>query len=201
MVIAAESCLAQSANPPPAPQTAPSAQEAASPQVAAALAGTIPKYNPPTPQKLSAEEAEFAALEARDKPKNKIIRLPKVVVQGVRPPIFAEHELYTPSGLTDLALKRYVTDVNGMPSATAAALTRFLFGSYAQQQYQAAQRQQEMSDTEDTAKMFQRAGDSGESAALNQAVQDSYLLRGDFGGSAEPSDPAYVPATGRSTTP
>ena len=45
-----------------------------------------------------------------DKPKNDIIRLPRMVVEGKRPPVFLEQEIYTTKALTEIALKRYLSD-------------------------------------------------------------------------------------------
>lgn len=68
---------------------------AVSNEVAAALAATMPKYEPPKPVAPKAEEddEELADLRDTDKPRNKIIRLPEHVVREKKPPVFNEREL------------------------------------------------------------------------------------------------------------
>ena len=56
-----------------------------------------------SPTEVSATEATLGL----PKRKNKIIRLPRVVVEGERPPIFREQDIYTPEALRDIAVKRY----------------------------------------------------------------------------------------------
>lgn len=43
-------------------------------------------------------------------PKNQIIRLPEFLVQEERLPNFREQDIYTPKALTEIALKRYLSD-------------------------------------------------------------------------------------------
>ncbi len=76
-----------------------------SPTVAANLARAMPKYNPPAPPKPKVEEESDA-----EQPRNQIIRLPKVVVEGQRPPVFTEREIHTKEGLEALAVARYLTE-------------------------------------------------------------------------------------------
>jgi hypothetical protein len=76
-----------------------------SPTVAANLARAMPKYNPPAPPKPKVEEETEA-----EQPRNQIIRLPKVVVEGQRPPVFTEREIHTKEGLEALAVARYLTE-------------------------------------------------------------------------------------------
>jgi hypothetical protein len=77
--------------------------------LAAALADTMPKFNPPTAEQLEAEKNFFEDLP---KPKNGIIRLPTVVVEGSRPPIFTERQVYTDKGLKRIAVKRYFSEAS-----------------------------------------------------------------------------------------
>jgi hypothetical protein len=166
------------ASPPaaaPAHPTPPAPHEI-SPQATAVLAAHMPKFDPPKPSK---PVDELPDLRDIDKPKNQIIRLPKVVVHQERPPIFTTRELNTASGLNDVAMKRYVTDPNAMPSAFAAGLTRFLFQSYANDQYQEDERLRNISSIQGSADMFQSAGDKKESDDLKSLSEDAYLRRDD----------------------
>jgi|GEM_PF-602442 len=85
-----------------------------SPILANAITASLPKYAPP-PQKKAAAQIEKLDLP---QPRNGIIRLPTVVVEGNRPPIFTEREIYTNRGLAELAVKRYFNE-------TGLALNRF----------------------------------------------------------------------------
>ena len=61
--------------------------------------------------------------------KNKIIRLPRIVVEGKRPPIFREQDIYNPEALKDIAVKRYF-------SGFSRALNRYklpIFGGAAEE--------------------------------------------------------------------
>ena len=86
-----------------------SRKRAISSNLAAALADTMPKYNPPTAEELEAEKNFFEDLP---QPKNGIIRLPTVVVEGQRPAVFTEREINTDKGLEAIAVKRYFSDAS-----------------------------------------------------------------------------------------
>lgn len=64
-------------------------------EVAAALAATMPKYDPPksVASKTEEEEEELADLRDTDKPRNKIIRLPEHVVREKKPPVFNQADV------------------------------------------------------------------------------------------------------------
>ena len=62
-----------------------------------------------TPEELEAKRKTDAETYI-DKPKNKIIRLPEFIVQEERLPNFREQDIYTPKALTEIALKRYLSD-------------------------------------------------------------------------------------------
>ncbi len=79
--------------------------------LASALADTMPKFNPPPP-KIEEEEDDGVDEDLMLKPKNGIVRLPRVIVEGNRPPVFTERELNTDKGLAELATKRYFSDVS-----------------------------------------------------------------------------------------
>lgn len=76
--------------------------------VAANLARAMPKYNPPAPPPPPKADEELEA----DQPRNQIIRLPKVVVEGQRPPVFTERQIYTKQGLEALAVSRYLSELD-----------------------------------------------------------------------------------------
>lgn len=90
-----------SANPP---ATRPRSPRAISPETAAKLAATVPKYDP-TPAAQPPEPAPD--LRATDKPRNTIVRLPPYIVQERKAPALLERDLRTPKARLELALKRH----------------------------------------------------------------------------------------------
>lgn len=74
---------------------------AISPETAAKLAETAPKFAPAKIEVRSPIEQPVA-----DKPKNGIVRLPDYVVREAPPPTFKSRELLTPAGKLELAYKR-----------------------------------------------------------------------------------------------
>lgn len=80
---------------------------ALSPALSAALAERMPKYAPPPPPREPTEE-EIAASQ----PKNGIVRLPRVVVEGQRPPVFTDRQLHTDRGMAELAMRRYLSELD-----------------------------------------------------------------------------------------
>lgn len=76
--------------------------------VAANLARAMPKYNPPAPPPPPKTEEELA----EEQPRNQIVRLPKVVVEGRRPPVFTEREINTKEGVAALAVSRYLSELD-----------------------------------------------------------------------------------------
>jgi hypothetical protein len=91
----------------PTAAPSPSRERAVSPTLAAALAERMPRYSPPPPPREPTEE-EIAASQ----PKNRIIRLPAVVVEEKRPPVFTERELHTRKGMAELAVSRYLSELD-----------------------------------------------------------------------------------------
>lgn len=166
------SLAADESSPPPA------RAQALSSDLAAALTAKLPKYNPPKPAAKSAAESDDAA--ASDlfanlpKPKNGIVRLPRVVVEGNRPPIFSERDIHTAEGLADLAVKRYFT------SETALALNRFtlpLFGmgkeAYAMLLYDQDERLRLLDAYGKDAALLEALGDEDRAAELRDLLNDT----------------------------
>lgn len=149
------------------PQQAPSEQaqrsrtqnRAVSPALAAALAERMPKYNPPPPPREPTEE-ELEAMQ----PRNRIIRLPQMVVEGKRPPVFRDRDINTEKGMAELAVNRYLSELD------RGVLNRYtlpLFGQSNEQralaQYAEDERLRNMRATEEDARMIRAS--EGEDAA------------------------------------
>jgi hypothetical protein len=152
---------------------------AISPEVASLLAAGMPKYNPPKPVEPKSEE-ELVDRREIDRPRNQIIRLPDVVVQEKKPPVFRERDIYTRKGLADLAKQRYFSE-------GAKALNRYklpLFGqgmeAYALQMWADDERLQNIADLQDTAAAVESA-DPENASYIRRATADTYIRRSDFG--------------------
>ncbi len=100
---------AQSTAPEPATGEKPVPPKRVRPvsnEVAAALAATMPKYDPPKPVEAKTDE-DAPDLRETDKPRNGIIRLPEYVVREKKPPVFRERDLLGEEGRADLAKRKY----------------------------------------------------------------------------------------------
>ncbi len=94
--------LAPAAPVPPRP----AARRLMSDEISARLAAVAPKFQPPTPKPAPAA-SESNPPEPEDRPKNTIIRLPRYIVEGERPPTFKQRELLTPKAKLELAYKQH----------------------------------------------------------------------------------------------
>jgi hypothetical protein len=168
--------------PPPA-QAAPKRQRVISSEVAAALAAATPKYTPPPPKPEPQPEREPIDLRDIDKPKNTIIRLPAVVVQEAKPPVFSERAIHTEKGLTDIAMRRYISDVD-------RAMNRWtlpLFGTSAEARamamYAEDERLRNMAELHDAAIDASRTDPAAGDYIRREATR-TYLRSSDFGWSS-----------------
>lgn len=152
---------------------------------AAALAATMPKFTPPPPKPEPKPEEENVDLRDVDKPKNTIVRLPKMYVTAPKPAVFTERDANTQKGLADIAMRRYITDAD-------RALNRFtlpLFGTSAESRamtmYREDQRLKDMGDMSDLANMADKSNPSL-GGATKQQVRDMYLRDPQFSGPGLP---------------
>lgn len=167
---------------PAAPETQPTPpkrQRAISSDLANQLAASMPKYNPPKPKESEPEKAPAEAAP-EEQPKNQIIRLPRVVVEGQRPPVFKENEVHTEKGLADLAVKRYFNE-------TGLALNRFrlpLIGmtkeQYAMMLYEEDERLRRLGEAKDNISIL-RQTDPDAAAELEDDVNSTFIRSSGFG--------------------
>lgn len=162
---------------------APKRTRAVSSGVAAALAAAVPKYTPPPPKPEPTPESEAIDLRDIDKPKNTIIRLPKYIVQEQKPIVFSERAITTDKGLADIAVRRYISDVD-------RALNRFtlpLFGISAEARalamYAEDERLRNMSDLNDAAANAAKS-DPAAGAYIRRETQETFMRTSDFGWSS-----------------
>ncbi|MSU23811.1 MAG: hypothetical protein EXS32_08310 [Opitutus sp.] len=175
------------ASPPTATAASPAAPapsaakrpRAISPEAAAALAATMPKYAPPPPRPPPTPEEDLPDLRETDKPRNAIIRLPKYIVQEPKSPIFRERDINTKQGLANIAMRRYLSEAD-------RALNRFrlpLFGlsnaERALAMYAEDERLKNMADLADNTNMVMRS-DPAAGAKVKEAAQNTYQRWSDF---------------------
>lgn len=149
----------------PAPAATENRERALSPALSAALAERMPRYNPPPPPREPTPE-EVAASQ----PKNQIIRLPEVVVEGRRPPVFTDRDLHTKDGLAAMAVNRYLSELD------RGVLNRYtlpLFGQSQEQRALAAYAEEERLRNMATASDRAEAIQAAEGAEAAQAFRDT----------------------------
>lgn len=159
----------------------PRRSRAVSGGVAAALAAAGPKYTPPPPPKPApTPEAERPDMREIDKPKNTIVRLPDYIVQEKKPAVFRERDVSTEKGLTDIAVRRYISDLD-------QALNRFtlpLFGSSykarAMMMYEEDERLRNMADLKGAADGASKS-DPAAGAYIRREAQETFMRTSDFG--------------------
>jgi len=190
--LAAETTTAQSSEVRPAPAKSNVVVTGETSRVSSGLASSItsilPKYAPPPPPVANthadpateeAQEIDEGGTDENGQPRNKIVRLPRYVVHGERPPIFKEKELYNKRELGKLAAKRYLS-----------ALDRSVLNRYtipiigvtpeqrALQMYEENERLENISDLKQDARNAERAGDSAEAKAIRQETDRATIRSG-----------------------
>lgn len=161
---------------PPAPKRA----RAVSSEVAAALAAASPKYTPPPPKPEPKPEEELPDLRETDKPKNAIVRLPKVIVQEPKPAIFTERFIHTEKGLRDIAMRRYITDTDRALNGFTLPLFGTSMEARAMAMYAEDERLKNMSELEDAASTASKS-DAAAGTYIRKEAQKTYLRSSDFG--------------------
>jgi hypothetical protein len=152
-----------------------------SPGVASILKSAMPiKYDPEAAKVAAAKAVEEGTAET-DAPKNGIVRLSPVIVQGRRPAIFKPYQIYTKQGMREYAFRQYIT------SEVDRALNRFtlpLFGisayERAMQMYYEDERLRNMADTADMAR-FVSLTDPDAGMYVKRVAEKTYMRSSDFG--------------------
>ncbi len=158
--------------------------------LASSITSILPKYQPPAPASApkyedpvvseTAEEIDDPDRPAAEgQPRNKIIRLPKYVVQAERPPIFTDRELNTKKGLAKLAARRYISAFD------KSVLNRYtipIIGMSPEQRalmmYEEDERLGIISDLREDANNAARAGDSAEASSIKRETNRAYMRSG-----------------------
>lgn len=144
---------------------------AVSDNLAAALADTMPKYNPPDPE---AEKARKARQELfADEPKNGIVRLPTVVVEGERPPIFTEREVNTDKGLQQIAVKRYFSGAGQALNSVHIPILGKSNEAVAMEMWEEDERLRHIADYNERADMEAALGEDEKSEETRRLIQET----------------------------
>ena len=143
----------------------------------------MPEYAPAPPKPAPTPETEQVDMREIDKPRNSIVRLPKYIVQEQKPPVFTERAITTDKGLADIAVRRYISEVD-------RALNRFtlpLFGTSTEARalamYAEAERLRNMGDLADTANTVSKS-DPAAGEYVRRESQKTYIRTSDFGWSS-----------------
>jgi len=170
----------------PAAQPKPVIHEAPAPAPAVVhsiITAGLPRYAPPktTPQIPSAPADDATGAEPEnaplgpDQPTNKIIRLPRYTVEGSRPPVFRESEIYTKKEFGRILAKRYFSEFE------LALNSLGIFGSIearALERYEAEERLRNITELKDAAAMARLVGDKADSEFILRETNRTFLRSG-----------------------
>jgi hypothetical protein len=162
----------------PAP-TNPRRSRVISPEVAAQLSAATPQFAPTPPKPPPTPEEEQPDLRDIDKPKNGIIRLPKVVVHEKPPAVFSDKMIYTQKGLAGLAVRRYMSETDRALNGLTLPFFGSSIESRALMMYEEDQRLKNMSDLNEDARMIS-ATDKAAGAYVKREATKATLREGDF---------------------
>jgi hypothetical protein len=163
--------------------SAPKRARAVSSDVAAALAAAAPKYTPAPPKPEPLPEEEKPDLRETDRPKNEIIRLPKVYVREPKPAVLRERSVNTEKGLKDIAMRRYLTDADRALNLVSLPFFSSLAEQRALAMYAEDERLQNMADLKDAANNASKS-DPAAGAYIRRESDLTYLRTRDFGWSS-----------------
>jgi hypothetical protein len=160
-------------------------ERAISKDLAKTLAQGMPKYDPPKPVEKKLDDEDLPDMRDIDKPRNEIIRLPKVVVEGSRPPVFTKRDIMTPDAFRAMLAKKYYSEQYlAFNRFTQYTPLRFLLPSAedsAMAQYYEEQRLQGMGTMSEAANTAAKLGDKTESDYIKRTSNETYMSRSDFG--------------------
>ena len=184
LILCASALSGFAQNPAPAPST-PSTTETGTPAPerkrnraisgeTSSLLSAGYKYNPPKPVEPALDEDELIDKRDLDKPRNEIIRLPKYMVEGVRPPVFSEQNLYTKKDFSALLTQRYIGN---------KGLNKYQLGTtgqaYAAQMYWDDERLKNMVEGERQVSLYRIGGNEEKAAKVEEQNRSMFLRTND----------------------
>lgn len=138
-------------------------------RLAASIAEAMPTYSPLPPT------SEPSPDDDADQPRNRIIRLPQVVVEGERPPVFTEREVYTSRGLAEVAMRRYLSELDrGVLNRFTLPFSGATNEARALAQYAEDERLRQMSAANDQIS-FLRQTNPAEAARFQETARDTFI--------------------------
>lgn len=156
---------------------APKKEPVLSSEASNALAARV-KYEPLPPEPVAPPpEPE------EDKPRNEIIRLPRYVVEGDRPPVFNERALYSKEQLEKLAAQRYLSDMH-------RNLNRYRIGredeKFAMLMYFEEERLKNIAATNDYVALYRVSGDEAKAAQVKEEAYSTFVRKPEVGAPKQP---------------
>jgi len=159
-----------------APST-PKSGEASAPSARPSITSSF-KYQPPPPPKPGDDEVDLRDI---DKPKNEIIRLPRMTVTAKKPEVFTDRTLYTQDQLKTLAMSRYLgaLDKKFLNKWTFADLLGLSIGATnadrAMEMYLDDERLKNMGAAQQQISAAQAAGKTDEAQRMKSEYYDMFL--------------------------
>ena len=142
----------------------------------------MPKFEAPKPveKKPVVVEEDLPDMRDLDKPRNGIIRLEKFIVREAKPPVFRERDVNTKKGLTDLAMRRYISDFDRALNLASLPFVGRLTEQRALAMYAEDERLKNMADLSDAANTASKS-DAAAGTYINRESQKTYMRSRDFG--------------------
>lgn len=117
------------------------------------------------------EQRKADAATYISEPKNKIIRLPRFVVEEERPPVFREQDIYTPKALREMVLKRYLSDFGRALNAWRIPIIGGALDGYVMALWEQDERQRIMRDIGDQIRFDLMVGNEERAKELQEILQ------------------------------
>jgi hypothetical protein len=184
--------LPQSPKPKSNGPAEPPRDRAVSSEVASRLSAAIPKYAPPPPAPEPKQEEEQPDLRDIDKPKNGIVRLPKYIVQEAKPAVLDERAVHTEKGLTDIAVRRYISEVDRAMNRFYIPIVGSSYEKRAMERYAEDERLKNMAAMADAARTTAKSDPAQGSYILREA-RDTFMRTSDFGWNGGANDKPSFP--------
>lgn len=166
--------------PPSANPTEATRRRAISSEAASALSAAMPKYSEVTPRPIPKPVTEEVDMRDVDKPRNQIIRLNPIVVREKKPAILTERAVTTDKGLEDIAVRRYISEMDRVLNRFNIPFVGASLQSRAMTMYEEDERLKNMSDLKANAVDAAKSDPAAGQYILRQTNQ-TYMRNGDFG--------------------
>lgn len=155
-------------------------RRAISAEAASALSAAMPKYTPPPPKPEPKPEEEEIDMRDIDKPRNQIIRLNPMIVREKKPAILTERAVTTDKGLEDIAVRRYISEMDRVLNRFNIPFVGASLQQRAMVMYEEDERLKNMADLKANAVDAAKSDPSAGQYILRQTNQ-TYMRSGDFG--------------------